>query len=84
MAAAVVAALVAQFTLGGIALGILVGEAAAHGAEHILTNEVLAGDQLHSILLTLLFLGDKIKNLRGHLGLLLKIQIFDHYAIVSR
>jgi len=60
-AAAVVPPLIAQRAPGRIALGILVGEAAAHGAEHIGADEVFAGDQLHGGLLALLLLRDVVE-----------------------
>ena len=49
-------------TLAGQALGVLVGEDAAHSAHHIGTHEVLRRNEFDSVLLTVVFLVDKVKN----------------------
>lgn len=56
LAAAVVA-------VAGIALGVLVGEARPHGAQHLLAYKVLAGNQLYALALAAVFSGDNLKNL---------------------
>ena len=54
LAAAIVA-------VAGIALGIFVGQAAAHGLHHLLAHEVLAGDQLDAVQLALMLFLDDVK-----------------------
>ena len=53
---------VAGGTLGGIALGIFVGQAGAYGLHDIFAHEVFAGDQLHGAVLPGLLGGNDLKN----------------------
>ena len=62
LAAAVEPAPVAGGTLGGIALGIFVGQAGAYGLHDIFAYEVFAGDQLHGAVLPGLLGGNDLKN----------------------
>ena len=52
----------AVVTVTGIALGILVGEARAHGLHHLVADEVLAGNQFDTLLLALVLLLYNLKN----------------------
>ena len=65
-AAAVVASLIPHLPVGGIPLGILVGQAAAHGAAYRLAGEILAGDQLHRCFLPPLLHGNIVESLGCH------------------
>ena len=49
-------------TVARIALGILVGQATAHGLHHLVAHEVLTGDEFNAVLLTLMFTLDDVKN----------------------
>ena len=64
LAAAVEPAPVAGGALGGIALGIFVGQAGAYGLHDIFAYEVFAGDQLHGAVLPGLLGGNNLKNSR--------------------
>ena len=50
-------------TMAGIALGVLIGQHAAHGFHHLITHEILTRDQLNSFGLTLALHADDVKNL---------------------
>ena len=56
LAAAIVA--VARITLG-----ILVGEATAHGAHHLVAHKVFTCNQLHAVQLAIVFFLDDVENL---------------------
>ena len=87
MAAAVVAALIAHGPVGGIALGILVGQAAAHRPQYIAAGKILAGDELHRRLLPQLLLRDEVKNMGCHTHLSLprcgSLHNIIHHLVVS-
>ena len=66
LAAAVVAAFIAGNTLGGIALGVLVRETGADGAQNRVAYEILARDQLDGCVLPCLLAGNIVKYSRFH------------------
>ena len=45
-----------------ITLGILVGQATAHGLHDLFTDEVLTGNEFNAVLLTQMFALDNVKN----------------------
>ncbi len=52
----------AVITVAGIALGILVGEARAHGLHHLVTDEIFRGNKFDAFLLTLMFAFDDVED----------------------
>ena len=52
----------AIITLARVTLGILVGQAAAHGLHHLVADKILGSDQLNAFQLTLVLLLNDVKN----------------------
>ena len=68
----------AVIPLAGVALGVLVGEHAAHGGKHRLGNDVLRRDELNVVVLALILRPDG----RAHLGIVLgyKVHILQNHS----
>ena len=52
----------AVVAVAGVTLGILVGQAAAHGLHNLVAHEVLASNQFNTMFLTQMFTLDNVKN----------------------